>query len=475
MFSIKSFGITKLLVIATYIALITFLPSVDFMPNYIYFHDSQRLFELLLLALLLLNAIPSNSHKQNQIKINQKIRIPFFILIGLACISTLLAKSLRHATIEVSIFAGLSYLSLFIINLFNENKALLIKWLNYILWTSVILYLFAFYVGYFAAITSNTPLHWPSPFTGFNNIRAFNQYQLWLIGIITLPLVAFNLKKSNQFWLYFALTCWWVLLFYSASRGVLLAWLVGIVITAVIYQKHAWPHLRIQFINIAAGFAGYYFLFKTIPSLRGSTVITSTIARESTSDRTDLWLECLKFIQENPIFGIGPMNAPWHNSKMLQPHNSLLQLGSEWGLPATFIILAIAGYGIAQWLKKFNIKTLESQSSLDKNLAVILFFTITTNVAYSLVDGVIVMPISQVLMFTMIGLMIGHYTHGNLATSKENFIKNRFKFRQGLAALTLIALVWSTLPEIIQGLSGYERGFSMGPNTTNPRIWLQMR
>ncbi|NOT65228.1 MAG: O-antigen ligase family protein [Methylotenera sp.] len=222
-----------------------------------------------------------------------------------------------------------------------------------------------------------------------------------------------------QFWLYFALSCWWVLLFYSASRGVLVAWLVGVIITAAIYKKHAWPFLRIQLINIATGFAGYYFLFKTIPSLQGSTVITGTIARESTSDRTALWLECLKFIQENPVFGIGPMNAPWHNSIMLQPHNSLLQLASEWGLPATFIILAIAGYGIAQWLKKFNINTLESQSSLDKNLAVILFFTIMTNAVYSLVDGVIVMPISQVLMFSMIGLMIGHYSYDNLLALKK--------------------------------------------------------
>jgi putative inorganic carbon (hco3(-)) transporter len=461
------------LCVFTYALLITFLPSLDFMPNYIYFHDSQRLYQLLLLALVLLHALFNKA--EYKINFNTKMRSAIFLLIGLASISTLMAKSLRHATIEVSIFAGLAYLAIFVANLFNENKTLLIKWLNYAIWVSVILYLLSFYVGYFSAIISNTPLHWPSPFNGFNNIRAFNQYQLWPIALITLPLLTLNIKKSTQLWLYFALSCWWVLLFYSASRGVLLAWLAGVVITAIIYQKYAWQFLRIQFVNIVTGFAGYYLLFKYIPSSRGSTVITSTIARESTSDRTDLWIECMKFIQENPIFGIGPMNAPWHHSKMLQPHNSLLQLASEWGLPATFIILAIAGYGIYQWLKKFNSKTLENQSSLDKNLAVILFFTITTNAAYSLVDGVIVMPISQVLMFTIIGLMIGHYTHSSLTISKENFKISRFKFGQGFAALTLIALIWSTLPEIIQGLSGYERGFSMGPNTINPRIWLQMR
>ena len=169
------------------------------------------------------------------------------------------------------------------------------------------------------------------------------------------------------------------------------------------------------------------------------------------------------------------MNSPWHNSIMLQPHNSLLQLASEWGLPATSTILAIAGFGIYCWLKKLNANTLEKQSNQDKNLTVILFFTIVGNAAYSLVDGVIVMPLSQVLMFTMIGLMIGHYSYNNLNTSKEKLVESYFTFRQIFAFFVLIALVWSTLPEIIQGLSGYERGFSMGPDTINPRIWLQIR
>lgn len=459
--------------ILVFTALITFLPSLDFMPNYIYFHDSQRLLELLLLVLVLLFAIFNKV--DSQINLSKKTENALFLLIGLATMSTLLAKSQRHATIEISMFAGLSYLALIIVILFNDNKALFIKLINYVLWTSTILYLFAFYVGYFAAITSHTPLNWPSPFTGFNNIRSFNQYQLWPLALITLPLLAFNLKRNNLIWMHFALTCWWILLFYSASRGVLVAWVIGVTITATIYKKHSWPFLRIQFINIATGFAGYYVLFKTIPSLQGSTVITSSIARESTSDRTALWMECLKFIQENPVFGIGPMNAPWHNSIMLQPHNSVLQLASEWGLPATLIILSLASYGIYKWLKKFNFNTLENQSILDKNLTVILFFTISTNAIYSLVDGVIVMPISQVLMFTIIGLMIGHFAHDDLASSQEGYIASHFSFRQTFALLTLIALIWATLPEITQGLSGYERGFSMGPDTINPRIWLQIR
>ncbi|NOT65227.1 MAG: hypothetical protein HOP06_04215 [Methylotenera sp.] len=200
MLGIKFFDFTKLLVIAAYIALITFLPSVDFMPNYIYFHDSQRLLELLLLALVLFHSVllRFNISKLTPLK-KKSLQYSFYLLLAFSFISVILAKSPRHAAIEVSIFAGLSYLTLYIVNLFNENKALLIKSLSFILWASVTLYLFAFYVGYFSAIASNTPLHWPSPFTGFNNIRSFNQYQLWPIAFITLPLLTFNLKKIYSF------------------------------------------------------------------------------------------------------------------------------------------------------------------------------------------------------------------------------------------------------------------------------------
>ena len=475
MLNINFSTFTKLLVILAYIALITFLPSVDFMPKYIYFHDNQRLLELLLLSLVLLHTI-LNKVQTTALKLtNNHLRIAFFLLLGLTCLSIFFAKSSRHAVIEASIFASLSYLAVFVTELYLENKEDFIRILTYSIWAGTLLYIISFYVGYITAITFKTPLHWPYPFAGFNNIRAFNQYQLWPLAFITLPLLAFNLKKNIQVYLYFALACWWILLFYSASRGVLAAWLVGVLITAVIYRKFAWPMLKIQFINIATGFSGYYFLFKLIPSLSESTLVTGTVIRETTSDRTALWLECLKFIQEYPVLGVGPMNSPWHNSIMLQPHNSLLQLASEWGLPATSTILAIAGFGIYCWLKKLNANTLEKQSNQDKNLTVILFFTIVVNAAYSLVDGVIVMPLSQVLMFTMIGLMIGHYSYNNLNTSKEKLVESYFTFRQIFAFFVLIALVWSTLPEIIQGLSGYERGFSMGPDTINPRIWLQIR
>jgi hypothetical protein len=143
---------------------------------------------------------------------------------------------------------------------------------------------------------------------------------------------------------------------------------------------------------------------------------------------------------------------------------------AEWGLPAALIILTIVGYGIYCWLKKVNINYLKTQTKLDSNLGIIFFFTLITNATYSLVDGVIVMPISQVMMFTIIGLMMAYFANGRLTETKQTN-----KIRPVFAGIILITLVWSTLPEILQGAAGSEKHFSIGYIATGPRLWLEVK
>ena len=468
---INSYLAPSSLVLLVYVALITFLPSVQFMPKYIiWFNDRQRLLELLLLSLVLLDGVFIGFNRAILIPVNHKLRKAFFLLLTLASISALLAQSPKHAVIEVSVFAALSYLALFVARLYHENKEVFTKRITYALWASILLYMVSFYTGYVTATIFKTPLHWPFPFTGFSNIRSFNQYQLWTLGLICLPLLTFEIKKNNRFCLHLALTCWWVLLFYSASRGVLIAWLAGMLLTAFIYRKLAWPFLRLQFINIATGYSSYYILFKIVPALHQSTLITGTIIRDTANDRIALWDKALILIRDFPLFGVGPMHYAWHNSTNGHPHNSLLQLAAEWGLPATLVMLAIIGYGISCWLKRFNVNKPQVQPKLDCNLAILLFFTLIANAAYSLVDGVIVSPISQVLMFTMIGLMIGQYTYGHFTITE-----NKYRLRSIFAGFLFAAMVWSTLPEIVQGLSGNEKGFSMGYAAAGPRFWHETK
>ena len=472
----------KFLAIFSFIALIVLLPSVQFMPSYIiWFNDRQRLIELLLLSFVLLNYIVSSLLiKQGLLAVPKQLRRAFFILLALASISAYFAHSPRQACIEISVFAGLCYLSLFVARLYTDNKQKFITHISYALWASILLYMLSFYTGYITATIFKTPLTWPFPFTGFSNIRSFNQYQLWTLGLICLPLLAFDIKKTTRIWLHLALIAWWVLLFYSASRGVLVAWLAGMFVTIIIYKKSAWLFLKLQIMNMALGFCSYYLLFKIIPALNVSSLITSTMSRGTTYDRIGLWQQALILIGESPIFGVGPIHYAWYNNSNAHPHNSLLQLAAEFGLPATIIILCIAGYGIYSWLKKYNANSLQANilivtSKLECNLAILLWFTVTTNAAYSLVDGVIVTPISQVLMFTIIGIMIGLYCDGRPSINDSKTVKNQYQFRPIFAAIVLAVMVLACLPELVKGLSGNEKGFSMGYTAAGPRFWHETK
>lgn len=476
MFRFNALITLQFLVFAVFIGLIGVSPSLKVIPEALTamsLHDSQRMVELLLISLLLIKSI---AYRKNTffLPIDKPMRYAIYILAALAIVSSYLAISPRHAMIEISLFAGLFYLALFVARLYHENSMQLIKRLTYVFWGSILLSMVAFYVGYLTATIFKTPVIWPAPITGFNNVRFFNQYQLWTLGLITLPLLTFDFKNTRtRYWLHLGVICWWVLLFHTASRGVLLSWGLGILVTAAIYRKLAWPLIRLQLIHISTGFLSYQILFELIPLLRGSAVVTGTIVRDTTSDRIELWKQALQLIQDHPTFGIGPMHFAWYSPISAHPHNSVLQIMTEWGLPAALLILMITCYGLFCWLKKFNIGNLQTKTNHDCNLAIILFFTVITNAAYSLVDGVIVMPISQVMMFTFIGLMIGYYHDGNIMEVAED--KRKSLIKALFTGVVLVTLVWSTLPEILQNAADSDKRFSMGYTAMGPRFWLEFK
>lgn len=489
-------AITQTLVILAFIALIIFSPSFHFI-NYIDFHDCQRVIQLILLGLVLIDATLLGFNKTGQMPVNNKIRLGFFALLALGVASSVHSIEPRYAAIEVTVFAALCYLALFVVRLYRENSEAFTKQLTYTLWASIVLYMVSFYTGYITAMAVHKPLAWPYPFYGFSNIRLFQQYQLWGLGLICLPLLAFDLKKKVRLWLQFGLILWWVLLFYAASRGVTLGWIVAMFATAIIYKKLAWPFLRIQLISAFAGLCAYQVLIKLIPNWIASTATTvvtgaatssmivtgsGTIFRDTTYDRLDLWKVAYVMIKNFPSLGVGPMHFYFYNPFGTHPHNSVLQIAAEWGLPATLIMLTILGYGFYCWMKKFNVNQLQTTTKLNGNLAIILFFTIIASGAYSLVEGVIVMPISQVLMFTMIGLMIGQYTEKTWLVPNTELARGKLRFRPFFAGIVLVLLALSTWPELERGLSSAdrvmadnERAFSMAPDTINPRIWMQQR
>jgi putative inorganic carbon (hco3(-)) transporter len=269
-----------------------------------------------------------------------------------------------------------------------------------------------------------------------------------------------------------------MMLFASAGRGVLLALLLAMVITSIFYKGVARPFFRIQLIALITGLSVHTLLFRIIPlflvdPMYSGSVLTGSMLRLTTWDRVALWKRALTMIQEHPFFGVGPMHYAWYpNNVAAHPHNSLMQIAAEWGLPATLLVLFIFGYGLFNWVKKFNHITLLDKAEIDSHLPIILFFTLIASAIYSLVDGVIVMPMSQVMMAVVVGLMFGTYSSSKKSQIDEVNTRSNIGYRV-FAGIVLATLLWTIKPDAILRLTGNSQNVPFNIDVVGPRFWLE--
>lgn len=460
----------KWLAIAVFLLMLTLSLNYCLLPN-LSSHDDKRVLQLLLISFVLIWVILGGMSKAYD-GLLWKVNIQYlaYILFALAGVSILLSNSPQHAVMEVSLFYGLFYVSQFTSSLWFEYRLKLVNYLVCAIWIGLVLYMVGFYSGYLASFLEHIPLLGSEPFFGFSHVRFFNQYQMWTLSLIYWPLLSFNKqKKTIRLFLYIALTAWWILFFASGGRGVLLAWLLAMPVTVYCYRQFSLPLLRLQLIGFITGLNGYAVLFYLLPSFMGKTDSIDTVFRYTTTGRNVLWNRAFAMIQAHKWFGVGPMHFAWYPSfNGAHPHNSVLQLAAELGLPATLIIFLLAVYGVFCWLKRFNYKTLKALDA--PNLVIVLFFALVANFSYSLVDGVIVMPLSQVMMVVVIGLMMGLY---NDEKKQINALRANHFVQRFFTLIVLVAIEWSVLPELLPRILGNEQLIPRGYQTVGPRFWQE--
>lgn len=470
---IKLIQFAVLLIIAS---LFAFSISYSLLPN-LYPYDDKRFIEVnLIVCSIIWVLLGGLKHDQHRSDWPISLKSGICVLLSFTLFSSFLAESPRHAFLEFNLFIGLFYLSVLITSSWHEQSDKLLLLLIWSITLGAVLYMIGFYTGYLASFLEAIPLEWPEPFFMFSNVRAFNQYQLWTLGLLCLPLlVSVGLKNKHKSWFFAGLSVWWVLLFASGSRGVLAAWLLSMLITWWIYRRFARSFLVLQIKFCAIGFASYLLLFVLLPKFNqgGGSVVTTTVLRTETNDRLGLWRLAGAMIEAHPWLGVGPMHYAWYpNPLAAHPHNSLIQLACEFGLPATGLIVFMLGYGVYRWWQRFNVTTLDALPEREGQLAIVLFFTVAAEAIYSLVDGVIVMPLSQVMMAVVLGLMMGLYQQNQATLPVSPLINTSHRL---LAGITLIVLVWAVLPELIPRLLGdYEqipKGYSY--EIMAPRFWQE--
>lgn len=268
------------------------------------------------------------------------------------------------------------------------------------------------------------------------------------------------------------LALWWMLVIVSGTRGTWMALSVAAVILAFVAWRTCVGWLRIQVAAFGVGAFLFWGLFVLLPVLLGqdATIENRLSNIESLSGRGELWAMAWTQIQAHPWLGIGPMHlAAMPFEYGAHPHNAVLQLAAEWGVIATLAIILPAVFGIYHLLARLRQQASDHPTNV---LLMCLSASLLAAGAQSMVDGVIVMPYSQLWLALIAGWTFGvYFRYENGFCS--NVVSRYFRFViPALSLFALTLLMNGIFPEALYRAQATKAFLDAGNNTVPPRYWM---
>lgn len=464
------------LIILPILCYIVFTSSAHLLPSYSYY-DEKRLLQLLLLCFLpFLPLIRRDDRKQfsqllASLPLLARQLLPPILL--LALLSTLFSEgSIKYACIELAIALLLSAGALSVAfatqRLGKRFEDIVIIGIE----TAALLYLFVFlttYVFYMGPTGEHGTITYRALYTYFSNPRFFNQFQSWLIPLLLLPLFIYHLHRNIRRSILLITAGWWMMLFASQGRGVLLGLVGGGALTWFFFRAQSRAYLTLQVKLALTGIGLYLILFYAIPIwVLGYDPRQLVRASLDSPGRVELWKGAWSVIVDYPLLGIGPMGLSCSatNTLAAHPHSAPLQIMAEWGVPAFLLVSILLFLGIKGWLARAT-DSPPPLSSRYHPLNPILFLSVSSSLLYSLVTGIIVMPLSQLVMMLVFGWILGReINHGPRSAPRR---AKSILVGYLVLALSGVTILFGTLysdamtfPETLSNQFAYP-----------PRLWLQ--
>jgi O-antigen ligase len=341
---------------------------------------------------------------------------------------------------------------------------------------------------------TQVPLLMMELFPGFENYRFFNHMQtvalpLCLLGTWSGWGTKLELERWGRRIAWFALVTSWALLIFTTGRATLVGVGVATILAALLFGSLGRQVAKRMMIAAGAGWLLYVLLFWALPKVLGIPLETPVLQQiqqtQSIEMRLMLWQLAWTNTIESPWWGIGPMHyAHRINVEAAHPHNVVMQLLSEWGIPLTLLAAACALGWMLRFTSKlrqlihYQLKPLPAPFLL---LGIVLWMSVTGALIDGQFSGNFVMPVSQMWIAMVIGWALGWHqwvtsTQQQTPTSQRDSFG--LKMRRVMASLTLIAaqvgLAWSIAPEVknIEATLEQSQKKSLIPARYQPRFWV---
>lgn len=396
-----------------------------------------------------------------------------FIFFAIGLLSSVFSLHEFSAITEVALIGGSILFSIAIFSLCKNHQ----KYLNFnfgILLRFVCASLvFGFYIGYIAALLNpNIQFEPRYLIDGFSNIRFQGQFFTLAVPLLLFPLFIKEKYEQPLFWLdrFLAVSCITMVVM-AGTRGSLAGWFFACVLgvwLGGLSRILAWRFLTLCILGFGLAWmmqSAIYWLHSfsdQIPFRMASENVFSLSLREI------IWSLAWQQFLSNPWLGIGPMNfAALGSNVAAHPHQLVLQFLCEWGLPATLLVLGVVFHWFVQAGKKLKHNTVQPLSAV----GVYLYFALAASMMQAMVDGVLVMPYTQLWLFLMAGWAVAVFSDsssasaGSFAAPQQKVIKAIFLTLYAAAMGVLLVAIYVSWPYLVNT-----------ENTANlcnfPRFWV---
>jgi O-antigen ligase len=467
-------------------AYIILTPSLDLIPG-LGSYDEKRVLEC---ALLVFGAFHLLLSRSLQLEFSALFagfsgtqRGGMITIFVLGLLSSLYATDVQKAILDVSLFMLLFINCLLLALHWRRHATQSLLLLSHALLIAAGFYLVAFLAAYAAANTHGVSReHWDL-FVNFAHVRFLSQFQSWTLPLIVLPLfLSERFSRGPGHWTsIFIAGGWWLILFSSGTRGTLVGLVIAGCVTAWVYGRRALPWFKWQALTLCLGLLLYCLMFLLPPLLGGmdtNAIQQGTIGRSLTNPhgRLHLWQVALTMIADHPVLGVGPMHYACGvtNGIAAHPHDAVLQLAAEWGLPAFLMIAFLWISGVRAWIRQALLPVKEDQNIGHPVIYPALLASLLTASIHALFSGVIVMPLSQVTMILVIGCMLGIHRQQSRPVTAAPPNHDNTMILLAIISFAVVGLTSGILPDVpVTGDLFNTAHIPEGARWLMPRFWQQ--
>lgn len=306
--------------------------------------------------------------------------------------------------------------------------------------------------------------------TGFSNKRFYGQFQTFTFPLLALPLLLSSIRRPAKICFFLLLSLWWMIAITGGTRG---TWLgmgaAGAVLFLFVPSGRRW--LGWQVAAVLLGLLLHWLTFSVLTGYLGIEIASLASDRLTTtlSGRGPIWQQAWDMIRERPWLGFGPMHfADIHNPIAAHPHQAILQWASEWGTPSALLVGALAMRGLYATFRL--IRERAHSVAMADLLRLCLFASLIGALTQSMVDGVIVMPYSQLWLALVVGWLMGLHVWKVEPKAPHPALRWSWAFISVAAVAVLVFVVIRDLPHLKERNQQYREDFG---GHYQPRFWTQ--